>query len=344
MKKYSPYTSADHPRPRAPIRKGDIRRVEPLIGLEGESRLALIVRTPISDSDLVSIALVHEQPQMAGPKDAVFHIESKDLPDGIVVQTHLRGTVWRVQLSDLVIQITHDELNRIASVMSESSSESQDKPEPPTPEASTIDHQDFRADELEALRHLTGDCLDAILDDDDPWRLDPGLLSVELLKEHEFPQHILTEVMHVLRTRLVNSTEEDLKALDESGAFLPSTWSDTPYGKAIASQIATGASVLSQLASADLCREESEDNISSNAVLAPQRHLAASSLTLHAGTRLITAPFLWKDGGTSLMQLIEEADQDTRDTHQQSPTDFEVMLLATPAPSEAEVEDDTHVN
>ena len=159
---------------------------------------------------------------------------------------------------------------------------------------------------------FTADCTDAILDGDVPWRLDPDLFSPELLDSCDFPQGILTEVMHIMRTRLVDTTGGDLERLEKYSAFLPSTWSGTAYGKELASQIAVGVSGLGSHASAHSRSAESEDDTGLCWIPAPRRRAAASGLNLRPGTRLITAPFLWEDGGESLIHLVEQANEKSR--------------------------------
>lgn len=313
----------DSPERRAqpqPVRKGDIRRVHALPGLEAPTRSALVVRTTASSHGHAEIMLAHDRVEMAGPHDVVFHLDSDQFPNGIVVQTRLRGIVWHLQLSALVVRLSSSHMDDVALGASASvTSPSVEDSSAERPEEWTT----FRESELQALWALTGDCTDAMLDDDIPWRIDTDLLSADLLEGHGEPSVVLTEVMHILRTRRITATFDDLQALQESGAFAPSTWTKTGYGSHLASQIAIGMKLVIERALSNLPAAESGlDDGPARFNLLP-RNVEARELSIGAGTRLVTAPFLWADGGRQLLQGVRiGAEEEGRDV--------EVMMVATP--------------
>ena len=312
-----------------PVRRGDIRRVHVLVGLDGPSRLALIVRAP-SGRDHAEIMLVHDRVEMAGQDDVVIHPESTELPDHLVVQTRLRGIVWNLQFSTLMGRLSSSEMASVARAATSINQDTDEGQSELTPEQ---DHArtDFHESELDALWALTGDYTDAALDDGEPWRIDTGLLSVECLDLHDDPAIILTEVMHILRTRPVAATIEDLGDLYASGATADSTWRSTTYGSGLASQIALSVKLLVE--SSLICSSDEDDQAYPllNPTLLPKRSFPATSLTILPNERLVTAPFLWTDNGARLLRSPSDDDP-------QSDQSLEVMMLATSESKDSELE------
>ncbi len=302
-----------------PLREGDIRRVQALVGLEGPTRLALVVRAP-SSRDRAEIMLAHERVDMAGPDDVVIHPESPELPDCLVVQTRLRGIIWRLQLSTFLGRLSSSQMATVFSAAASTRNDPGDTPMVP-PEREDTSWTDFDEAELQALWALTGDCADATLDDDGPWRIDTGLLSVECLDLHDDPATILTEVMHILRTRQVVASFGDLETLHASGATDASTWRSTRYGSDLASQIASSVRTLIE-SSLMHPSEESNAPTELTATALPERSVAATTLTMLPSERLVTAPFLWTDSGARLIYSGHDADS-------RSCLHVEVMMLAT---------------
>ena len=196
----------------------------------------------------------------------------------------------------------------------------------------TDDWNQFHDSQLRALWSLTGDCTDAALDTL-PWRIDPALLSTQLLSNHQAPEHIVTEVMHILRTRYTTATFEDSRVLANSGALKSSTWRDTSYGSNLASQFASGARSLVESAFRDAAHYAERLNQGAKEVGAPNRTPEAGTLTLMPYTRLVTAPFLWTDRG---YEIIHHSQED----YGYQP--LEVMMLATPDSSVDVAQDVSH--
>ena len=306
-------------RPR-PLRGGDVRRVQALVGLDGLSRMALVVRAP-SGSDRAEIMLAHERVGMAGPDDVVLHPESAELPNGLVVQTQLRGIVWRLQLSTFLGCLSSSQMTSVTSAVSSTRKNQADACTALPLEEDDGSWTDFHESELQALWSLTGDCSDATLDDDGPWRIDADLLSVECLDLHDDPATILTEIMHILRTRPVVASLDDLEALHASGATDASTWRCTTYGSDLASQIALSTRLLIE---SSLMHPSDNRNACTTLkpIPLPERVCTAGDLAVVPSERLVTAPFLWADGGMELLHTIG-------DTDSQSDQSIEVMMLAT---------------
>ena len=312
--------AAERPIRRPPLREGDIRRVQALVGLEGPSRLALIVRAP-PGRDRVEIMLAHEQVDMAGPDDVVLRPESPDLPDGFVVQTQLRGIVWRLQVSTFLEHLSSSQMAGVASAATSTRNDQGDASTVVVPHQDDVSWTDFNESELQALWALTGDCADATLDEDGPWRIDTDLLSAECLALHDDPATILTEVMHILSTRPVVASLDDLEALHASGATDATTWKHTTYGSALASQIALSARSLIESSLKHMSDDSNGHSLGTPAAL-PDRSCAARGLTIFPSERLVTAPFLWADSGIELLNI-------RIDDNSKSYERLEVMMLAT---------------
>lgn len=313
-----------------PVRKGDIRRIHALPGLEAPTRSALVVRTePIYGH--VEIMLTHDRVEMSGSGDVVFHPDADELPNGVVVQTRLRGLVWHLQLTSLVTRLSSQQMAEVARVASRPGLAQSD-------ENASIQRSDeweaFRELELKALWALTGDCTDAMLDDDVPWRIDPALLSAELLDGYAEPSVVLAEVMHILRTRQVTATFDDLQILQESGALQASTWMSTGYGSDLASQIAAGIRLMMERALSSTPTDEPHSPGDPSKFELLRRVAKASDLSLVSGSRLVTAPFLWADAGHELLHSTQPGPG-------QEGSDLEIMMVATPDSDLVEREDES---
>lgn len=316
--------AAERPTGRTPLREGDIRSVQALVGLDGPARLALVVRAP-PGRDRVEIMLAHERADLAGPDDVVVRLESPELPNCLVVQTRLRGIVWRLQVSRFLGRLSSSQMASVASTAISARSEQAAVGAALPRNQDDRSWTDFHESELQALWAFTGDCADATLDEDGPWRIDTGLLSVECLDLHDDPATILTEVMHILRTRQVVASFDDLETLHASGATDAFTWRRTTYGSDLASQIASSVRILIESSLMHL----SDDNNLRPALTTtalPERSSTATALTMSPSERLVTAPFLWADSGTEL--LCDDYDADSRSDQR-----IEVMMLATTEPS-----------
>lgn len=326
-------TRAIQSRPQ-PIRRGDIRRVEALAGLRSLPRLVMVVRANDSGRGYTQIMLAHENTAMAGACDVVVQPGPASIPDGVVVQTRLRGSVWNSQFSSFLGRLSDEDMAEISRVASARPADLQAVFNSGSRAAAGNGHRDFQESELEALQTLTGDCTDALLDGEKPWRLDTGLLSTRLLEKHENPLTVLADAMHVLRTRRTAAAFEDIEALEEYRTLDASTWKNTDYGRDLASQIAVGARQLLESALENEPSEDTDTDAMPLSHLAPNRTPEAAELRLMPNTRLLTAPFLWTDSGRELMRQSHTSDPANRPL-------VEVMMLATPDDTAADRTEDT---
>lgn len=285
--------------------RGDVCRVRPHLALEYEERLALIVRVSDDGPGFVHIMLAHERPDMAGPTDVVLRPDNSRLANGLVVQTTLRGGIWPSQCFELVVRLTPDEMNEISQQVSASQLTSRQASEQlPEPEASP-EQAGFFDSELESLQDLIADCLDAVLDDGEPWRIDPALCSASLLECHVQPDILLASLGHFLCTREVTTTLEDTKVLQSCDSLSSSEWVSAQYGEELVAKIASSVDTLVESVLADSSCDSPHEGELSLTCEALQRLPMAAPLTLQAGTRLITAPHLWTDHGDRLIQLAK---------------------------------------
>ena len=306
-----------------PIRIGDIRRVEALAGLQAQPRAALVVRTIADSHDSSEIMLVHDRIEMAMPDDVILHPGGTLFEHGLVVQTRIRGVVWNLQVGKLLARLETHQMDAVASVASSRAPSSTNVITGKSIAGSEDERRSFQESELQELLNLSADYADSILDDDGPWRIDTDLVSPRLLELAENPSIILTEVMHLLRTRQVAATIDDLEALAESGVFVISAWKSTTYGNELASQIAIGVRALIECALTELEDTDRDDRNTRGSVRLPNRVIGARDLAAIPGTRLLSAPFLWSDGGARILAdplRSEDCDHDG----------LEVMMVATP--------------
>ena len=315
------------------LARGNIRRVEGLLGLPTQPQLALILRTENLNQDYTEVMLVHDRVEMATLDDVVVDPESDQFPDGLVVQTLLRGAVWNLQFSTLYGQLSPDDIAAVGRATSPGASHFEEATAGQKDLSDASELNQFHESQLQALWSLTGDCTDAALDTLS-WRIDPWLLSAQLLANYQAPEHIVSELMHILRTRYTTTTFEDSQALIKSGALMPATWKDTSYGSNLASQIASGARSLVEAAFRDAAHYAEQLNQGTKQLIAPNRSSEAGRLTLMPYTRLVTAPFLWADGGHELIRHSHEDD---------GSQPLEVMMLATPESSADTTQGVTHV-
>ena len=204
----------------SPVREGDIWRVEAMPGWETVPRTAVVVRVHSGPVDCAEILLAHTCVEMATTDDAILEPDDTGLARQLVVQPFLRGSVWQMQLTQLLGRVPHRLIKGIGQLYS---------PERP-PEAVRTGAQDpgsadarrhFEDSEREALQALYGDCADAMIDDGPPWQLDPDLASPTIVLRSDNPELVVTDLAHMLRTRRVAATAEYLQLMEESDT--PST-------------------------------------------------------------------------------------------------------------------------
>ena len=318
----SPVGDPAIPARRQPVRNGDIRRIEPIFGIDAEPRDALIVRTDSHVSDFSEIILTHTLVDMATPDDIIICTDDPAYEHGLVVQTHHRGVVWNLQVTTLLGHMTAELMSQISSVMLSSTPISPDLSNGRPFSEGYDSRREFQESELQALWALTGDCTDAMLDDGPPWQIDDGLLSPRQLSRSTLPERLLTEVMHILRTREVSATPETMRSLEACRAFDADAWKDTPYGRGLASQIALSARSLIESAMSRDPTTDTTDPAKLPRIVVPNRASGAGEVHVHLGDRLVTSPSLWTDGG---VQLLTQTDDDGTG----GVDNLEVMMLAT---------------
>lgn len=287
------------------LHKGDIRRVRPHLAQDAEARMALIVRDRDDGSDLVEIMLAHERPDMAGPCDVILQPDTAQLPHGLVVQTFVRGCIWRTQCFDLVVRLTPDEMRSVRETVSARIRRSRDSCQELQEQELSPEQEAFLESEHEAYRNLIADCLDAVLDDGQPWRIDPALCSASLLECHAQPDILLASLSHFLCTREVIATLDDTEALQSCDSLASSEWASAQYGEELVAKIGSSVDTLVASVLADSSCDSPHESGPSLRCEALQRLPMAAPLTLQAGTRLITAPHLWTDHGDRLIQLAK---------------------------------------
>lgn len=183
------------------VRRGDLRLVHPLDHEIGGSRVVLILDVDRAH-DVVDVALVHAEPDLATDSDVVVPKDVAEAPFPIVVQSDLRSALWTSQVGALVGRLGPIDLDRLN-------------------DALYLDHQgelssfalglplDGRADgrwefkrlEGDDLRRLSADCSAALLDDDADWELDARAVVPGQSDE------VLIELMHWLQTRPLRLSE-----------------------------------------------------------------------------------------------------------------------------------------
>ena len=304
-----------------PVRRGDIRQVEAAAGTEAEPRTALVVGVTHSDPDYAGIMLAHRCTEMATPNDAILPPSDTGLPYELVVQTRLPGTVWQSQMTPLLGRLPHALLSDIGRL------DSPRRPPPPGIRTgsretdSPGERRRFKESERQALRDLVGDCTDALIDDGAPWQLDTGLVSPAMVAKSLSPEAAIAEVAHILRTRQIALTPEDVRRLNGSGALDTARWRQTTPDQELASQVVDSLKALIDSARHQPAEPVTSGRATPPTVPMPPRARGAGQLVLGANRRLITAPFLWEDDGRRLWE--QAAASDTAEDQC-----FEVFMLA----------------
>ena len=301
----------------APIRKGDICRVEAMPGWETEPRIAVVMRTHSGPVDYAEILLAHPCVEMAGPNDAILDPDDTGLPHQLVVQPFVRGSVWQMQLTQLLSRVPQHLMKAIGQLY---------RPEGPPPEVRTgspgPDSSDarrrFKDSERESLQTLYGDLVDAMLDDGAPWQLDPDLASPSMVLRSDNSELVVTELAHMLRTRPVAATAEYLRLMEESDTLDVAAWREATRDRDLASEMVRRLGSLMESAPHVYGAFTPDGPAEAPPLRMPPRIPGSRDLTLYAERRLITAPFLWADSD----QLLKQADEAQDDQC------FEVFMLA----------------
>lgn len=183
------------------LRRGDLRLVHPL-EFEPEGTRVVLVLDVDRANDVVDIALIHADTEMATDVDVVVPKVDARTQFPVVVQSDLRSAVWRSQVGGLVGRIEPAELEQVNDAFDPVSD---GEPSPylvGLPLQGTFDGRwEFKRSEGDDLRQLSADCTRALLDDGTEWALDPRTIKPGLSAD------VLIELMHWLQTRTVRLSE-----------------------------------------------------------------------------------------------------------------------------------------
>ena len=301
----------------SPVREGDIWRVEAMPGWETVPRTAVVVRVHSGPVDCAEILLAHTCVEMATTDDAILEPDDTGLAHQLVVQPFLRGSVWQMQLTQLLGRVPHRLMKGIGQLYSPERPPEAVRTGAPDPGSSDA-RRHFEDSEREALQALYGDCADAMLDDGPPWQLDPDLASPTIVLRSDNPELVVTDLAHMLRTRRVAATAEYLQLMEESDTVDIAAWRETTRDHDLAAEMVRRLESLMESAPHVYGAFNPDGPAEAPPLRMPPRILGARDLTLHAERRLITAPFLWADGD----QLLKQAD------HAQDDDCFEVFVIA----------------
>ncbi len=161
--------SCTSPLPRSPlnrtVRRGDLRLIVPPHEATGEARLGLVLNVDPTLPD-VEIALVHTCLELATSMDGVVSSARAGTPFDVVVQSDLRGVVWKqAQVSELVGRLLEETLNEISDLIELGRPGSTDGVRIGTPIAGPNDRRwPFKVAEGKALDRLTSDCASKVID------------------------------------------------------------------------------------------------------------------------------------------------------------------------------------
>ena len=237
----------------------------------------------------------------------------KRFRNGLVVQTGIRGIVWNGQLSDYICRVVDSDKRRVEEIILSEEIDSQLLGTGLPIEGPDDERLEFQDSELNTLWTLTGDYNECIFDDDKPWLVDVDLLTPSMQYNAVRPHEVIAEAMHIIRTRWTGITMDDLEYLEHSGAFDASQWIIEGNDRLLSSQITLGISKLANF----ILPMNSLGSVKVSTRLPNARHLP-----IEPGSRIITAPFLWSDGGDELLALASGSNPTGGDG-------FEVMMLAT---------------
>ena len=306
-----------------PVRRGDIRRVEPLFGLEAEPRDVLVLSTTRSVLEYAEIMLAHDNRAMGLPTDISLNLVGCDIPRSITLHTPLRGVVWTRQLTTLIGHISRQEvknLERMGLTYDEDPTDA--KTEATVPQCSEL-QSDFLREELDALWALTGDCTDAILDDGEPWQVDTEVLTPQWMASSESKYALCAELHHLLYTRRTTASSTDLVALVEAGTLDLEQWETAfPYLELGPAMVNSIFHLLSSALRETTPSEPSTDGTEHSKEL-PARRDDTRPLYLRQSARLITAPSLWNQDINTLLDYIDSLSA-------LKGVGYEIMMLATP--------------
>ena len=210
------------------VARGDIRVIEPLPWLDGRRRLA-VVRRVHADHDSADVMLAHAWSELATDTDAVIPGTDSGLSYPLVVECYVRGPVWLLQVRQRVGDLDERMLEAIGHAVVDGDP-AVEGAQTGLPLAGPADPRwRFKEDESAELRALTRDCATALLDDGQPWLVEPDRLSPATHGAAEAGpdptaafqnNQSLEATVHLLATR---SVAVDFRSLDPA-TLVPERW------------------------------------------------------------------------------------------------------------------------
>ena len=209
------------------VARGDIRVIEPLPWTEGRRRLS-VVRRVHAGHDSADVMLAHAWPELATDTDAMIAGADSGLPYPLVVECYVRGPVWLLQMRQRVGVLDERTLEAVGRAVVDG--EPADGVPTGLPLAGPADPRwRFKEDESAELRALTRDCATTLLDDGQPWLVEPDRLSPATHGAAEAGpdptaafqnNQSLEATVHLLATR---SVAVDFRSLDPA-TLVPERW------------------------------------------------------------------------------------------------------------------------
>lgn len=205
------------------VQRGDLRFARGFPGEPLEPRLVLVLSVD-SQLDFADVLLLHTAAEMACELDLVVPTSVSGVPYEVVVQTDLRGVVWTLQLGPAVGRLGDNVLSVLGRDATSSDSGAPAELHSGLQMAGPADPRwGFKREEGAALRALSRDCTDALLDEG-AWLLDPGLLRPDLLDLADDPALLVVELVHWVETRSLELSTAEIEVLLELGALDVDTW------------------------------------------------------------------------------------------------------------------------
>ncbi len=206
------------------VRRGDLRFARGLIGESLDPRLVLVLSVD-SQLDFADVLLVHTATEMACDIDLVVPAAVSAAPYEIVVETDLRAVVWTLQLGPVVGRLDDGVISALGRDTTSPDSAAPAGLHRGLKLAGPSDPRwRFKQDEGTALRALSRDCTDALIDQGS-WLVDPGLLRPDLLDLADDPAALVVELVHWVDTRSLELTTAEIEILLELGALDLDAWS-----------------------------------------------------------------------------------------------------------------------
>ncbi|MXW76588.1 MAG: hypothetical protein F4Z58_11230 [Acidimicrobiaceae bacterium] len=206
---------------------GDLRIVTPLAHQQTDSRIVLVLGVEESDG-FADVMLVHSATEFATDHDAIV-LADCSAPYDLVVQTDLRSVVWTFQLGSRVGNLSVEFVDTIkrwaADRGGDAASYSEAVVHHGTRLAGVLDRRwEFKESEGTALRQLASDCIEALLDQGEIWRVHPSLLRPEQWDHFDDAETVLGEFVHWSATRELSVDDDDLELLLDVGALDIDAW------------------------------------------------------------------------------------------------------------------------